>query len=519
MEIKTDIEFTESKRLPDVYTESQSEYSLPDYNREVRKILYTSADLQPSGRFVGNDEIAFSGIIVYNLVYLDGENNIASTSFTSDYDYTVKCSQDGSQELLENARIASYAVRVLGPRKVSARASVVSTVRQTSGATVSVLGDAFTGAQIPQVLNKTVNVRSTSSSATLEREYAERLARLEGAVEDEVEIILTDTVCKIDEISASEGQVSLCGKLTLASIIRNGDEPAYLVSKAIPFEESVPFDGARADMAFSPNVTVISEKASVNPDDTGCEVVVSVIVEMSLYGEYNQQVSVITDAYIKGCESDCEYGEFCYTELVGEFSDCRVESASAPRSDIESEKLREVVYLSASAKPESVKPCAKGVEVSGEIKYTGFASEILENGRVGYIPIKFSAPFKRNVNINCQNSEDLRFETRVRGLGATASIDENNIVFEADLEISGVALRDTSVKRVCRLDSKGETASASCKASITVYYPDDKDTLFSVAKRFLTSPERIALDNSIDTSASADGSELSLAKFKRIIIS
>ena len=125
MEIKRNSEFTRNVKCSDVYTESVADYSLPDYLGDVRKILFTDAALRPSGRFAGGDEVEFSGVVVYNVVYLDADNNLSSVEFTSDYDYSVKCSAENYKDSISNTRVSNYAVRLMGPRKMSARASLV----------------------------------------------------------------------------------------------------------------------------------------------------------------------------------------------------------------------------------------------------------------------------------------------------------------------------------------------------------------------------------------------------------
>ena len=64
MEIKTSVSYLKNQKCADVYTESQTDYVLPDYLGDVRKILFTEAVLRPSGRFAGGDEVEFSGIVV-----------------------------------------------------------------------------------------------------------------------------------------------------------------------------------------------------------------------------------------------------------------------------------------------------------------------------------------------------------------------------------------------------------------------------------------------------------------------
>ena len=41
-------EYTRMRRESDVYTESGADYSLPDYNGDIKKVLYTAAAGSPA---------------------------------------------------------------------------------------------------------------------------------------------------------------------------------------------------------------------------------------------------------------------------------------------------------------------------------------------------------------------------------------------------------------------------------------------------------------------------------------
>ena len=143
MEIKTDTQFTRNVKCADVYTESFADYSLPDYLGDVRKILFTEATLRPAGRFAGGDEVELSGVVIYNVIYLDGENKLSSVEFTSDYDYSVKCDGEKYKDSLASTRVSNFAIRAVGPRKLSARASLIGSVRVSQTDYAAVMGDAF----------------------------------------------------------------------------------------------------------------------------------------------------------------------------------------------------------------------------------------------------------------------------------------------------------------------------------------------------------------------------------------
>ena len=117
MEIKSETGYTKNIKCADVYTESTAEYILPDYLGDVRKILFTGAEVRPSGRFAGDDEVEFSGIVVYTVVYLDADNDISSVEFTSEYDYSVKCSGEKYKDSLADTRVSNYQIRLIGHAK------------------------------------------------------------------------------------------------------------------------------------------------------------------------------------------------------------------------------------------------------------------------------------------------------------------------------------------------------------------------------------------------------------------
>ena len=63
------------------------------------------------------------------------------------------------------------------------------------------------------------------------------------------------------------------------------------------------------------------------------------------------------------------------------------------------------------------------------------------------------------------------------------------------------------------------TSFESDEASVTVYYPDSTDTLFSVAKRFHTSSLKLAGDNNIsDLVFAGDNPEGKLLGVKKLLI-
>lgn len=519
MEINNNVSYPRSVRCADVYTESQTDYVLPDYLGDVRKILYTEAILRPSGRFAGGDEVEFSGVVVYNLIYLDSEGGLSSVEFTSDYDYSVKCSGEGYVDSVANTVVSSYAVRLIGPRKLSAKASLVGSVRLSESCTVSTIGDAFDGELEPEVNMGSVSIRNDKLSTTAEREIAESVARLEGAIADEVRMVHSYAECSVDSVTAEENSACVKGRLRLLAVIKNGDEPAYGVEKTVSLEESVDFeDGLAGLMGLIPHLTVSSLKTNINADDQGCELVMSAIVETYVVGEGNGSVDLMLDGYLKEYPTDNSYDDFEYTCLrsVTDIKDAH--TAEIPRSEIESEGLREIVFLSSTPKVEDI-TCENGaVNIQGEIRYSGIASEMV-NEKITYTGIKFTSPFSINVNGSCQNSDNLDFDVEIYTTNTGAMLDAEKLYASCDI-VGVLTVSEEGCRRVLNSMARREDEEyKSDEARITVYYPSPADTLFSVAKRYRTSMVKVAQDNDITESLfSSDNPSGNLHGIKKLII-
>ena len=502
MENKTEIEITKNVKCSQVFTESCAEYVLPDYNGDVRKILHTSAEIRPSGKFAVGDEVEFSGIVVYEVVYLDEENKLTSVSFSSDYDYSVKCNGENYRDSFAESAVSNYSLRLIGPRKISAKASVVGNVRIEESESLSAVGDVFEGDDMPEMMSEFIRVRRSYTSELCEREYAESVARLEGAIADEVSVVSAIADVIIDEAKLCDGGVSLRGELNLCAVIKNGDAPAYQREKIIPIEETVPFALASDTMHFVPEVTVSSLVTNINAAEFGTEIVLSVVCEMSVVGETNEECGVISDAYLKSCAVDNRYESLTYSEFCGVASSKESENGVIPRAEIEAENVREVLFLKAVPKLDAPVIDDGRIVVSGELKYSGIASVTDGEGKLGYVPLKFALPFERSLSANTTEKTDC--EVRVKAHTASATFDADKLYATCLLEITSRICEEKQIKRLASSVGVPDTDEVSNSSRIVVYYPEPDESLFAVAKKYRTTVAKIADDNSLDARTVSD---------------
>lgn len=493
------------------------DYILPDYLGEVRRILFTEAECIPLPAYVNGESAYLSGAVRFKMVYSDAENRLSCACFSADYDMSENYG-DGLFAVSDKSAVASYSMRLLGPRKISAKARVRSVLTSVSEASDTLCGDAMTLYE-PELSYATVSVRESVIREAAEREYAEEIVFLEGAISDEVEIPYERAVSSVYECHAREGEIRVSGEHTVSVIIKRPDEPAFTVKKAIPFSESFALEGAREDMSAFAEARVLSLKISENPTDTGVSVTAALIVEYCVFAEGNREVSLVCDGYLKEREVKTSYDTTSVERLLAASSERESAEFSVSLESLALSGAREILLPVAEVYVKGVEPADTAINIVAEVRFSGIACEINDDLTVSYHPLKYSGEKTFALPRVLWDADAIRPEVYASVVSADAIIEEDTLRLTAALVIESHLYGREEVRVLSSLVATEEEIAPIPKNKVYVYYPDAEDTLFDVARKFHTTAERIAIDNALTESAFAKrGERDSLASVERLII-
>ncbi len=501
--------------------DSSCEYILPDYMGDIKKILSTKAKILPGGRFVSDGEVELTGTVEYEVLYADSENKLTAVNTSSDYSVTIPTDTESYVGCAQDGRVSNFAIRITGPRKMSLKSTVEITGVVTTSAELAVSGDVFDGEREVQYVSRKINVENTKYGKSLEREYAEEAERISGVQSDEIEIIASGGNVRVLETRPTDGGVIVKGIITVGAIVRTPEQPPFAIRREIPFEETVGIEGADKDMQFMADGYLTSAVLGISEDGEDSVISVNVIAEFEGYAFENESIGVVTDAYLKERPTECKYSDFEYTTLGA----CQINEVTVSdkisRESLGLTDARELLMLDGEVRSFDTSPTPNGAQISGEMTISGIACEINVDGSVGYIPIKTSLPFATNVNFNCQIPENSRIECQISVTSCEGLFDAEDVHVSSTLKIKSRLEGVDTVKRLCECvmgASEYAPSDSPSPSHITVYYPTPSDTLFSVAKKFHTTPEKLACDNMIaDTALASDTSSCPLGVKKLII--
>ena len=496
--MQTEKEYLTGREISSLRCESVGEYPLPDYNGDVKKILAVKTKCFPTGKFVGDDSLELSGAVMYEVVYLDSENTVTHAEFSTDYDAAVKINSETYVDSDVRTVISASNVRLVGPRKLSVKCSLDSEVHILERRVHAIDGDVFMEYE-PETLSDTVDVLVPTFASGEAREIGEELLSIDGAIADEVEVLLSGVEFVESAVESVEGVATVKGEVVFAALVRNADALPRCVTKRVPYSEEVVLpEGAQAQELWG-SVELSSYGCTVSPTEEGVSLSVRVSACPKVYGRKNSPLDIVSDAYLKERATENEYADFSYTEHILSERAAETFEFKTTLSEIGVENATDVIYTEAQAKVNECELVDNGVVIKGEIRFVGIAYCVDDNGVINYCPVKFTSEFTKNVNINCQIHDNMRIKCAVDATNSKINIDENNVFASSDLDFFVTLSAD---KRQRCLGSSYATDEEYAKddSVITVYYPDPSESLFSIAERFHTSVESIAKSNRLSES-------------------
>ncbi|MBQ1261253.1 MAG: DUF3794 domain-containing protein [Clostridia bacterium] len=509
-------EYTKMKREQDVFCESSADYTLPDYNGDIKKVIYTSATAIPNAKYADGDTVSASGVVSYDMIYLDSEDRMNRISYTSDYDFDVKLSGEEYVACDVETRLSGYTHRIFGPRRVNFKSNLVSEIRLNER--VNMLTEGIEENDDTEYARDSASLEKTLFIEGAEREYSEELVRLDGAVEDETEVLYLTATTSVEDSVAGEGELTVKGSYTVNAVIRSdGSIVAYRIN--IPFDERIENEEITPDMNVYVVPKIASLSSSVNPDDDGVSVTVSLIGSFDARLYTNVPIDYVSEAYLKGSDYENKYEKMSFTtNLTCERVAFEVEE-SLPLSDLTDMPVRDILFAGASGRVTGVNAVGSSAEVNLEEKITLILSSVDENGEQNVFSVKAPINIKKNVNLNCQIPANSRVEYRIITNDINASIDGESVYFDIRVVMNVVASEDKTVQRLASISPVADSAHEIKKNVISVYYPQPEDTLFDVARKFHTSAHKIAADNMLTEAAMAASTEpSSLGGVRRLLI-
>ena len=473
-----------------VTQEVTGDYTLPDYQPEVRRVLYVGAQILPPAKYRSGTRVELNGGLDYTLVYVGMDGELYSAPLSTEYSMALALEDVGTFDLGEGVELLcdldcdTVSARLTAPRRLSIkcrlRAKMAAYGKRHLEEEVSGLSDPL---HLERLEREVIGLGVTSNLSDVI--VAEETISLPN---ESVRVVSADAVVLPSESRVEGGRITMGGRVE-GRLLCAKEEANGVQYEAMPFQ--LPIEGAieyEASDATGCQARVggrISE-LNVNATEEGITVRANVVLDAQIL--WKEEIRYTEDLYSTDQMTKCGYAEHTVpvlrTCLMSNFSQSErlaVDTLNMPEGSVP------VAVFGRAMAEELNWENGKGV-LSGRSHYTVicrkeddiFSTELL-------LPFRFAC--------DCpEMAED--FFCRISISSPTAKLDGDALMLDAELFLCATLLGHQDFCRVQSADF-GDGLPAKEDALI-VCYPAPGDTSWTVAKKYAVSPEKVLGNPEID---------------------
>lgn len=472
-----------------VNTDISEDFTLPDYENEIRRVLYVKESMLPPAKFVSGNKLDVNGVIDYTVVYVSADGRLCSAPLSSEYSFSIPLEGMGELEISEGISIMvhsvadSSTVRVSSPRRLQIRTRISSTL--------SAWGKRVCSENIEGLENE-ASLRRKSE----EGECADIICESSDVVSlaDELQLPFED--CRIAVCDSSvfvescriEGDSArVTGNVVLKLLaLSDSDGKAERIVRKLSFDAESDLDGIDAAQTALCRANGSVTDISVNTDEGRINIEASLVLEICL--AQNKKVRYTSDAYSTEQSAEAVTAELEVPIVLENQSFNLSHNERIAIEDINFPEGAEIVDSGARAFVEGVAAEDGKYVVRGYCKYDIICTK---DGEYSYCEAR--APFKYEMS---GEGEIDGFDVCIDALNARVRADGEALCVESELSGACTFMGHTNINVLEKLLLSSERERRS--GAWTVCYVQGADSLWDIAKRYGVALEDINGDPASD---------------------
>lgn len=493
-----------------VTTEISGDFSLPDYQPEIRRLLRITASAMPTNRYASDTDIDVNGGINYFVLYTGGDGLLYCAPLNTEYSFSVpldiSTTEISSDDLLCicDTTVESSVGRVSAPRRLNIKCRMRSRVKAYANASLSNIDINDQGAgSIERLIGNTDACRLYSA-------LGEPLLLSDDIIPDakagemrvvcaEGQVFVSDTVTMPNTVTC-RGEV--CLKLTLSPIVsetdsnesaNNIDRTPVILTRKIPFSQSVELEGV--NQSCTSCAEGYCSELSVEIDEGQIHIDTAVILDIT--AQKNENISYIKDLYSTRRICDCRYSLQNLQSAVRCHNGNFTQSDSVLLSEVGIDPAAKIIDICGEASIDELMCGKERCILTGKSNYHIL---LMRDGEYSFAEIEL--PFRYESE---RVPDPADYDGSVKVISCRARMDGERLGIDAELAVKLRLVKNNQISTLAEVSFRDEVVRR--RGEYVVCFPSAEDTLWSVAKRYHSPIATLSVANSITASADPDSRE------------
>lgn len=474
--------------------ENTVEYSMPDYQPEIRRLLRVKTTIMPPSSYVGGGKAEFSGNVRYDVLYSGSDGGLYSVNFSDVYELSAPIDSDSeidySDELISFCEVEPDSVvsRVIAPRKLSIRCRLHGHIRAYGSKSLDekIMGEASMGS--------IQRLCETAQSARLCRPVNENFEVVDEIIADgeALRIAGCDASVFVADSTVRQGSVNCGGDVILRILVCDeSDENAVpsVINRKVPFRLSVESDDFSGGMSCRAHGCCSDVELNFEGGKIMCHIKATLCVEC----QENIPVSYTRDIFSTDRENTATYSEYELPVVSKCFSGNFTQSLYEPVASYGIGEDCSIIDITASS------ICDNVIYDKGKWIMTGESRlNLLMKNEEDYLVKEIPLPFRYEFDGEEGIAESVSYNVSM--MSGRVRNDSGRLGIDCEM---AVGLKLLTVGKISLLTEATFTEPIEKTNEYIVYFPSGGETLWDVAKKYHAQLDEIKRMNGI-TSHSSD---------------
>lgn len=490
----------------------ENDIIVPDIKPDISRILLLDGDAWVNSAEAASDKLLISGTVRYKILYVsdDPDQPIKSITTATGFQYSMDIpdTRQGMQCRVK-CDIEHMEYEILNSRKVNVKAILSLYGRVTNQLEQYITRD-FEGVEGIQILRDTVSVNSYIGDSEADCPIREIL-EIPAGKPTILEILRNDAKITSKEYKLGENKIIVNGELNVSTLYIGDDETRGIqfMEHEIPFTQFIDMAGAdeysycNVDLELGEMAFDTEEDADGELRQLKCEAMIKVYAEC--FGK--KEFELIEDAYSPYSRVNLEREQLKLQELVSENRN-QVTLKEAVEIDENAPDISELFNVLGRLSLSGTEITDDRVTIEGVV-----ASSILYlagNEDAPVFCIDREIPFRQTIDVKGVRA----------GMGLDVDMDiehcSYSIISAKEVEVRFVVGLNTRVSKQVSVPVISKAAEQPLdekrslqQPSVIIYFAQQDDTLWNVAKRYYTTVDEIVKNNDLgENSALAAGEQI-----------
>ncbi len=499
-------------------TELSGDFSLPDYQPEIKRLLRITAQVSSPEHYISGDTMDLDGTLDYFVLYMGNDNRLYCAPLSSDYHLTLSLSDaresafhglntaSGSQTCTFDLCADTVTGRVTAPRRLNLKCKLRSDVRIYEGKdTPASFSDTADFGSVEQLTE-------TANCCHLQRMVGEPLLLQDDMLLDRDGSADTRVVCAEGKVMVQEaipghntvtcrGDVYL--KLTTVSENSTEESPAPIITlRKLPFSQVIELPAVTPDWRCC--ASGICSDLSVETEDGHLHTELRIVLEV--LAQENRKISYVKDLYSVKKSTNCTYTSYPIHRALDCFNGNFTFSDTLALSDVGIPASAKILDVTGTVYPDTLTadPERERCILAGRCRF-----HILMQKDEEYAFTEVELPFRYEKEtvlppVGTQGTE-IAHDGQAQAVICRARMDGERIGLDAEISVCLRTMAEASITAVSAVEEGAEITRG--RGEYVICFPSPEDSLWSVAKRYHAPIAALSAANGISPSESPQASE------------